>query len=160
MLGVPTAELEERQLTVRLMTVLGEGLIIHPRSRAQLDQSYRAVSDTVVANALYQQDSMPVLAEHGFTRLRPGRGIYRAINNAKGITCPLLGQVTSKGYSRAHIKSIVTKIEIDLMTRQAVLVVLCPIEPPKLVHQQLVLIRAEPKWSGSSPGTWQATRVR
>lgn len=147
-LGVPTTELEERGLTLRVPTVLGEGLIIHPKARAQLGQSYRVVSDTVVANALYQQDSMPVLAEHGFTRLRPGRGIYRTINNVKGMTCPLLGQVMSKGYSRAHIKSIVTKIEIDLMTRQAVLVVLCPVEPPKLVHRQLVLIRAEPRWSG------------
>lgn len=159
-MGVSTAELEERQLTVRLMTVLGEGLIIHPRVRAQLGQSYRVVSDTVVANALYQQDSMPVLAEHGFTRLRPGRGIYRTINNAKGMTCPLLGQVTSQGYTRAHIKSIVTKIEIDLITRQAVLVVLCPVEPPKLEHRQLVLIPAAPRWPGSSPGTWQAARVR
>lgn len=159
-MGVPTTQLEDLELTLRVPTILGEGLIVHPRARAQLSQSYRVVSDTVVANALYQQDSMPVLAEHGFTRLRPGRGIYRAINNARGMTCPLLGQVMSRGYSRTHIKSIVTKIEIDLMTQQAVLVVLCPVEPPKLEHRQLVLLQVEPRWSVSGPGDERAARVR
>lgn len=146
-LGYPTGWLEDAHLTLRVTTVLGDALVVHPSARAFLGQTRRGVSDTVAANALYQQDSEAELRAAGFTRLRPGKGVYRVVDNANGVPCPLVGQLTFRGYSRRYLLTLLESLEINLMTQRATLVALYPAPPPTIVHRQLTLVYAPPRWA-------------
>lgn len=120
------AELLSLGLTEEVLTILGNGMTLSRQGRLALGLSSRVVSDTVVVNALFRQDARADLSRAGYQNLRPGNGAFCVVENKKGHACPLLGRVTSRGYSSKRIRELAEGMETDLILGKAKLVVIVP----------------------------------
>lgn len=147
LLLVPTDTLEQTGHAMRVPTAIGSGLTLSRQARQWLEVSPAVTSETVVANTLYLQDAVPALTTAGYRNLRPGRGIFLVTTGPGGAPCPVLGRFTSGGYSGRRVREHVERLEPDLLSGRARLVVVHP-DPTRLSyrHPQLQLLHVPPRW--------------
>lgn len=147
LLSVETDTLEQAGLATRVPTAIGPGLTLSRRARQWLEVSPAVTSETVVANALYLQDAVPALAAAGYCDLRPGRGIFRVTTGPGGALCPVLGRFTSRGYSGRRVREQVERLEPDLLSGRARLVVVHPdLTRLSYRHPRLQVLHVPPRW--------------
>lgn len=139
-------ELVALGLAEEVPTILGSGVTLSRQGRTALGVSKRVVSDTVVVNALFRQDARTDLKRAGYENLRPGNGAFCVVENKRGSACPLLGRVTSQGYSSKRIRELAESMETDLILGKAKLVVIVP-EAVTWNIPRVEIVISLPRWS-------------
>ncbi|ADY27611.1 hypothetical protein Deipr_2494 (plasmid) [Deinococcus proteolyticus MRP] len=144
-LGLPTDVLQGAGLVHEVLTALGPGLVLSPAGSRLLGKHHTLPSETVVANTLYQQDSWPVLKDLGFDLLSPGKSPYRNVRKA-GRYSPLLGRFTGHGYDDKTVEHHWRKLEPDLLSRGAELIILHPCPERLTQRPKLRIVPVLPRW--------------